>query len=1232
MRSLIRLFLFAACGILGAAESGSFKGPGVLYGKNYIPVDTGSGYRLSGEFRALQGPAPGIRFGIALFDEKKQLIASLFLADVPGSLTELAEPAAAGSKTILVKDASKWKKHFSHYVKVAFNAKQDYSDQPNRDISKFYINKVVKDGKYWKVELRGPLAKSYPAGTLVRQHKEGGFLNFVLNSETKLSPEWRKFEGTIKGYAAHGAPMDKFWKTTRFARIAVTVTGSKTPVEFRNLEFVKDDSIGKPVPAKLAAYYDFSTAKPQNHRIAAAEGKGNIYSQTGVFVQEEQSLRLAENFSFNMWVTLQRIQNRDILLDKNLVRGRQQFQLRLENGLPTFTYRVKGRLRGIRTVGEASNATATYAPECRKACRVSDLTQLRVMPGGRHMVTCVFNQGTVSIYIDGRLVLQDEAENPVRIDQTANDLTIGATFRKNDFRPQYSSTFRMEHLRIYSGCLNADEVKALYEKEKKVSGKRNYTLGDCRAYLKALIPDCDMMFERTLPRTAAYLKNLPKTAKISMPPGTVAKLRNQDNVIHFEVNGREYFPILATGATPGFLRKPLDKTGQYVDRMYADPAAAGLDILSFMPNAWIDLPYIWKGDRKYDFRLADLAVRKLIAIAPHAKIQFVIFPEPPNWFMRRFDAEMPRYHVQWTSSSEVRIFYTAPLASKIWRDSSCDLIYQLIRYLERQEYAGHIVDYKLWMAGGGEWHWPGCFSGGVGGYSKPTENEFREYLKKKYSTDAALQKAWNDPKVSFDTVKVPSPEKRLDGNWGYLIDWKTGVPGRDFRGYMCDCTLNMIRRCTRAMKEASAWKKTVTIYQGYSFYFFRSGNTIQYQSGFDIFRDVLNLDSVDHIGTPISYENRGLGNIGPNNNPFNGSAALHNKLLWQENDLRTHLRPTPEYGSTNTAEETRELLRRGFGMSLTTGTGFWYFVSYQFHDAKTLDAIAELKRLGDLALGADRRSAAEIALVFDEASMQYASGALRSQFIDDHCWFLYNKLFRTGAPFDCFLASDLGHPKMKDYKLYIMVNSFFADRKMREMVARKVRKNNAVVLWNYAPGIFSEKGRSEKNMADLTGIRLKFENKRLAGSLKVTDPKHPLTAAAKQLLSYPIQPMVWADDPGAQVLGKFQGRDALVVKKFKDWTSIYTLMPFTQEMLNGLCDYAGIHRYIRNGDVLTANRGFVALHTSRPGDKTISLPGKFDVKELYSGKVLGQGVSSFTDPGLPAKVSRLYQIIPAKGK
>ena len=492
-----------------------------------------------------------------------------------------------------------------------------------------------------------------------------------------------------------------------------------------------------------------------------------------------------------------------------------------------------------------------------------------------------------------------------------------------------------------------------------------------------------------------------------------------------------------------------------------------------------------------------------------------------------------------------------------------------------------------------------------------------------------MKKAWNKADATLDAAKVPSPEERLAGNWGYLLDLELGIPSRDFREYMCDCILSAIRFYTKAMKDASDWKKTVTIYQGYSFYFYRSSNPLQFQSGFDIFRKVLELDTIDHIGTPISYENREIGNIGPNNNPFNGSAALHGKMMWQENDLRTHLRPMPEYGSSTTAEETRELLRRGFGMSLTTGTGFWYFPGYQWHDNMTLDTIAELKQLGDGALKADRRSAAEIALIFDEASMQYSSGALRSNFIDDHCWFLYNKMFLTGAPFDCFLASDLAHPKMKDYKLYIMMNSFFADQKMRETIAAKVRRNNAVVLWNYAPGIFSENGRDEKNMLDLTGIKLKFENRRVTESISITDKAHPITKNASKQRAYPVQPLVWADDPQVQVLGKVAGRPALVVKESGNWTSIFTLMPFTQEMLNGLCDFAGVHRYLKSGDVLTANHGFVALHTVTQGDKSIVLPGKYDVKELYSGKIIGNGISAFTEAQLPRGVSRLYKITPS---
>ena len=49
------------------------------------------------------------------------------------------------------------------------------------------------------------------------------------------------------------------------------------------------------------------------------------------------------------------------------------------------------------------------------------------------------------------------------------------------------------------------------------------------------------------------------------------------------------------------------------------------------------------------------------------------------------------------------------------------------------------------------------------------------------------------------------------------------------------------------------------------------------------------------------------------------------------------------------------------------------------------------------------------------------------------------------------------------------------------------------------------------------------------------------------------------------------------------------------------------------------------LHTRKGGDKTIRLPkGKYTVTELYTNRKVGEKVSSFTDPKVPAGTTRLY--------
>jgi hypothetical protein len=91
------------------------------------------------------------------------------------------------------------------------------------------------------------------------------------------------------------------------------------------------------------------------------------------------------------------------------------------------------------------------------------------------------------------------------------------------------------------------------------------------------------------------------------------------------------------------------------------------------------------------------------------------------------------------------------------------------------------------------------------------------------------------------------------------------------------------------------------------------------------------------------------------------------------------------------------------------------------------------------------------------------------------------------------------------------------------------------------------------------------------------------------------------------------------------WRSVYTLTPLTKELLQGLLDYAGAHVYDRDYNVLYANSSYIMLHSGASGKKKISLPGKYNVTEIFSGKNIGKGISSFSDE-MNAPQTKIYRI------
>ena len=145
--------------------------------------------------------------------------------------------------------------------------------------------------------------------------------------------------------------------------------------------------------------------------------------------------------------------------------------------------------------------------------------------------------------------------------------------------------------------------------------------------------------------------------------------------------------------------------------------------------------------------------------------------------------------------------------------------------------------------------------------------------------------------------------------------------------------------------------------------------------------------------------------------------------------------------------------------------------------------------------------------------------------------------------------------------------------------------------------------------------------------MTLTPQAHPITHAAPQRRSerWEISPVFVIDDPAATVLATTAGRPSLAVKEVAGRRSVYSLLPLTREILLGLCRSAGVHVYSETFDALSANAGYVMLHTLGPGGKRIVLPRAAEVRELVTGRELGKNLDVIEEQ-LPAGVTRIYRL------
>lgn len=1062
----------------------------------------------------------------------------------------------------------------------------------------------------------------------------GSFLGSKSVS-VKIGPEWKQYKLQVEiPITAQNQPV---------ARVYPAI-GSTTGAFFDEVEFFSANknvaAINKPLPGEDPLVFHFNFRQSDGKKeLKAISGDYTCFSDSNAFRVENNALRVGfgarfripcknnafgEKFTISAWI-LKSSALGSLFPTPVLSRGFVQAYagppptaetFDFAFGLNSFMPEFKMASGGLYSLGVPYNQNFRYSnPEWQKTDPKPLMTMDRF-----HMLTAVYDAGRIKLYVDDKLV----ADKPGRVGTPlmicSQPLYIGALRVNGEVDNQIAAEMLINDLKVYRRALTDAEVAAQFNAAKKAYPAEEIKLAGTKAYYSAEMLDYDPEMVRRLPQTSAYASAKP-VDPFAGEKSMSGRYESSPRHIRLMVNGKVEAPVTAN---PLQFDPELHRTAEFA----LDFAAAGLTLFQVSPG---QSEAFWKGEREYDWTIIDNRIKAVIAACPQAKLLVNVYSTSPNWFKAKYPEELEEYYIDQNNLSAGKLKWSGsggPLGSNKYLELSCQMIRDFVKHMEASPFNNHIYGYSVSGGDAGEWYWPGQFTTGLTGYSKPTRDSFRDFLRKRYNNDAAaLQKAWNNRNITFDQVEIPSPSER-NATENYLFrDKQIARAALDHRDFINARTMLNFNESCRAARESASSDKVIVTYYGYSLYY--AGRGVLHVSGLQTVWNVINSPWVDSIATPIDYLRRRGGQEGVNIAGFTGSALLAGKMIWREEDLRTHFHPRLEYGRTATLRETMEVIRRAYAYTIADCYGMWFVCqggNQAYHQKDMMEDVKKLQQIAQAAAESGSRDVAEVALIFDEKDSLSNLSAMGSEFIINHIWGTYQKAHRMGAPFKLYFMEDLANPKMPDFKLYVFLNPYAIDAEKQKIIAAKVKKNQAVVVWNYAPGYVAEKGFDLENMKKLTGFTFTENRTMRVVTGKINEQERSsITALVKE---WPVQylgPVFGVDGAGVKVLATDGGSlNILAAREFKDWKSVYSLLPLTSELLTGLCDYAGVHVYSRSGDLLLVNSSYLALHSSKAGRQKITLPTRCRVTELLDGRDFGP-VTQFEDD-IPAQTTRIYRL------
>lgn len=611
----------------------------------------------------------------------------------------------------------------------------------------------------------------------------------------------------------------------------------------------------------------------------------------------------------------------------------------------------------------------------------------------------------------------------------------------------------------------------------------------------------------------------------------------------------------------------------------------------------------WTGHNQFEPEELAGRVRRLLTAAPDAHFLLELVVDAPAWWRKANPGECAVYCLPSDAEEDEGDIPCASWSSRKWLNEGGEAVTRLLRYVNRQDWASRCIALQISCGVEGEWRHPDANR--LPDIGPRMTEYFRNYVLEKYRRNGGLlRKAWFDARADFTDIRCPDARDRRRTNLGilrnpmrscYLLDY--------FEAFFAAQNAAAIHFCHMA-RLATGGKALIGL--GYAAPF---GNEGIAEDGHRFPEPILDAPEIDFLVTSTPTEGAHYLNA------FTGSLALREKLLLH---VPGTLQPT----------------RLATALAATQSTGIVIPTTTSPTD------IGPITRVMSRALkqaGHNRKSTAQVAVVVDPANNLYTSfpGSPVNWLNEALLSAQIKELSATGVSFTIHLLSDFFRPGFPEYQVTLFLNCFYLTEAERRQVDARVKRSEKTAVWFWAPGIISEEGIDAAHSEQLCGIKQRLEVAETNFRIRIAESNTPLTwgthVGAHFGIEKPLSPTLTVTDRVAERLGANSGNKTnFAQKKFDTWnTVLFGFAPVPPLLLRNVLRAAGCHLYMEADGTVSTGGQSVAVVSEQSSTFKVSLPGRFDVGNAWTGEAVAAGVTEFTVKQAPGDVG-LYTLRPQR--